>query len=301
MRKAWKIAVLAALMALPAMAQDRVPLGWGRMLTNDSFGDGKDRWHTGSYVISVLRGVGWDGNLPSQAGEVLEFRAHGQIIAPENLKASSPTDRRYAGALSIGLHSHFMRGQAEVAVGGDLVVMGPQTGLGQFQTDIHEAFGFVAPQVLDDQIGNRLAPTLSGEVGRSFQVSGNITARPFVAAQAGAETLVRAGGDIVIGGAWQGSLMLRDTVTGQRYSGVEGRMPGLSVTLGADVAHVFSSDYLPSGETVGLSDSRTRVRAGMEWTGARSSIFYGMTYLGPEFEGQDGGQITGSLNVNFGF
>jgi Uncharacterized protein conserved in bacteria (DUF2219) len=301
MRKAWMIAVLAAVLAVPAVAQDRVTLGWGRMLTNDSFGDGKDRWHTGSYAISVLRGAEWTGSLPAQAGAVLEFRAHGQIIAPENLTVSNPADRRYAGALSLGLHTHFMAGQAEVALGGDLVMMGPQTRLGQFQTDIHEAFNFVAPQVLNDQIGNRLAPTLSAEVGRSFQVAGNVTVRPFVAAQAGAETLLRAGGDIVIGGALQGSLMLRDSVTGQRYSGIDARTPGLSLTLGADVAQVFASDYLPAGGTVVLSGNRARVRAGMEWTGARSSIFYGMTYMGPEFEGQDSGQVTGSLNVNFGF
>ena len=285
----------------PAFAQDRSTLGWGRLFTNDSFGDGDDRWHTGSYGISALRGTGWDGRLPTQPGDILEFRAFGQIIAPANLTFSDPADRRYAGALSLGLHSHFMLGRAEASVGGDLVIIGPQTKLGQFQTDIHEAFDFVVPQVLGDQIGNKIAPTLSAELARSFQIGENVTVRPFVAAQAGAETLVRAGGDIVIGGAWDNSLMLRDTVTGQRYSGIDGRALGFSLTLGADVAHVFSSAYLPAGGTVALSDSRTRVRAGMEWQGTRSGIFYGLTYLGPEFEGQDGGQVTGSLNVNFDF
>jgi hypothetical protein len=290
-----------ALACLPAFAQDRSTLGWGRLFTNDSFGDGDDRWHTGSYGISVLRGTNWAGTLPARPGDILEFRAFGQIIAPSNLTVSDPTDRRYAGTLALGVHTHFALGQTEATVGGDLVMIGPQTRLGQFQTDIHEAFGFVVPQVLDDQIGNKLAPTLSGELARSYRIAENVTVRPFIAAQAGAETLVRAGGDIVIGGAWDNSLMLRDTVTGQRYSGIDGRALGFSLTLGADVAHVFSSAYLPSGGLVELSDSRTRVRAGMEWQGTRAGVFYGLTYLGPEFEGQDSGQVTGSLNVNFDF
>jgi hypothetical protein len=67
------------------------------------------------------------------------------------------------------------------------------------------------------------------------------------------------------------------------------------------VAHVFSSRYLPAGGAAVLSDNRTRLRAGVEWQGNFANVFYGMTYLGPEFEGQDEGQVTGSLNVNFGF
>jgi Uncharacterized protein conserved in bacteria (DUF2219) len=286
---------------LPAVAQDRSTLGWGRLFTNDQLGDGDDRWHTGSYGISVLRGAGWDGALPDRAGDMLEFRAFGQIIAPSNLQVSNPADRRYAGALSLGLHTHFRLGQAEATLGGDLVVIGPQTRLGEFQTEIHETFGFVPPLVLDDQIGNKIAPTVSAEVARSFQIGENVTVRPFIEARAGDESLIRAGGDVVIGGAWANSLMLRDTVTGQRYSGIDGRELGFSLTLGADVAHVFSSAYLPSGGTVALSDNRTRVRAGMEWQGTRGGIFYGLTYLGPEFEGQESGQVTGSLNVNFDF
>jgi hypothetical protein len=301
MRKAWGIAVFAAFGCMPALAQEQVSLGWARLFTNDQIGDGDDRWYTGSYGLSALRGRGWDGELPTRAGDILEYRVFGQIIAPANLAVSNPQDRRYAGALSFGVHSHFMLGGAEATLGGDLVVIGPQTRLGAFQTRIHEAFGFVPPMVLDGQIGNQVAPTLSAELARRYQISDSITVRPFVEARAGDETLVRAGGDIVIGGAWDGALMLRDIVTGQRYSGIGGDAQGFSVTLGADTAHVFSSAYLPSGGTVVLSDNRTRVRAGLGWQGTQADVFYGLTYLGPVFEGQDEGQITGSLNVNFDF
>lgn len=297
------LVICAALVCLPAFGQDRSTLGWGRLFSNDQFGDGEDRWHTGSYTISMLRGRGWDGALPDRAGAILEYRGFGQIIAPDNLTEVTTGDRRYAGALSIGVHTHFALGASEASVGGDLVVIGPQVRLGKFQTDLHDLFGFVPPNpaVIEAQIGDRFAPTVSAELARSFRIGENVTMRPFVAVRAGDETLVRAGGDVVIGGAWNNALMLRDTITGQRYSGIDGGEAGLSVTLGADVAHVFSSAYLPDGGTVALSDSRTRVRAGMEWQGAQGSIFYGLTYLGPEFEGQDEGQVTGSLNVNFDF
>ncbi|MCU0801399.1 MAG: lipid A deacylase LpxR family protein [Rhodobacteraceae bacterium] len=298
------MALCLAVMALPVQAQDtRSNLGWGRLFSNDQMGDSDDRWRTGSYGLSLLRGPSWDGTLPARAGQILEFRAFGQIIAPDNLTAVNPADRRYAGALSLGVHTHFALGVAEASVGGDLVVIGPQTQLGKFQTEVHDLFGFLPPSapVLDNQIDNHIAPTLSGEVARSFRLGENVTLRPFVEARAGDETLIRAGGDIVIGRAWENALMLRDTVTGQRYAGIDGGTPGLSVTLGADVAHVFSSRYLPAGGAAVLSDNRTRLRAGVEWQGNFANVFYGMTYLGPEFEGQDEGQVTGSLNVNFGF
>jgi hypothetical protein len=293
--------VAMVLACLPVRAEQRVTLGWGRLFTNDVIGDGDDRWRTGSYTLSRVRGASWAGSLPTRVGEILEFRFRGEIIAPENLTTASPGDRRYAGTLSLGVHTHFKLAGAEASVGGDLVVIGPQTGLGSFQEAAHDLLGIVQPQVLDDQIGNRIAPTITGEIGRSLRLGDRVMLRPFVEAQAGVESMVRVGGDIVIGGAWDGALMLRDPVTGQRYAGVSASGRGMSFTFGADVARVFDSAYLPTGGAAELSDERARVRAGIEWQGERAGIFYGLTYLGPEFEGQDEGQVTGSLRVNFGF
>ena len=88
--------------------------------------------------------------------------------------------------------------------------------------------------------------------------------RPYVAAEAGVETLLRAGGDLEIGHFGDQSVMLRDEVTGQRYRAVAGTMTnGVSVTLGGDLAKVFSSAYLPDGAAV-LDDTRTRLRAGLQ-------------------------------------
>jgi hypothetical protein len=291
---------LAALAASPIAAQDRTTLGWGRLFVNDALGDSRDRWQTGAYAISVIRGPDWNGRVGGGFGEVLEFRFRGSIIAPENLANPGRDDRRYAGTLSAGLHTHFALGAAEVRVGADLVVLGPQTGLGRFQRSIHDALDLPQPD-LTNQIGDSLRPTLSAEIGRSFPLGDGVTAHPFVEAQAGVETLLRAGVDVTFGRFGQGALMTRDVVTGFRYAAVRGdHGQGFSAILGADVARVFDSAYFPDA---GLEpeDLRTRVRAGINWQGQRAEVFYGVTWLSEEFKGQPGGQLLGALRVNWQF
>jgi hypothetical protein len=276
-------------------------LGWGRLFDNDALGDFHDRWHSGQYTVSVVRGPSWEGILPAQFGEILEYRFSGGTITPANLKSPAADDRRYVAPLSLGLHTHMDWRGFETSLGADLVLTGPQTGIGNFQSWLHGILDVPKPD-LSNQIGNAYYPTINAEMGRTFAMAGTVTVRPFVAAQAGVETYVRAGGDLVIGSFGKGSLMLRDEVTGQRYRAVDGaHMPAMSFTLGGDVARVFDSAYLPSGGAVEASDTRTRVRAGVQWQGERASAFYGITYLSPEFDSQPEGQLVGSLNVNLRF
>ena len=302
-----RMTLLAAAMACCAMtsaavAQDRVTLGWGRLFSNDAMGDGQDRWRTGAYAVSRIRGVRWDGILPDQLGRIVEFRLRADTIAPENLENLDPVDRRYAGAITLGLHSQFEVAGFEADLGGDLVFVGPQTGIGDFQSWVHGALGLGDVGALDMQIEDAVHPTLTGELGRRFRLGGQVEFRPFVAARAGDETLVRAGGDLVIGTFGRGDLMLRDVATGQRFRTVSGAQhPGVSVMLGGDVARVFDSTYLPDGGMVTASDTRTRLRAGVHWQGQRSSVFYGVTYLSPEFEEQTEGQTVGALTLDFKF
>ena len=300
--------VLFALVAVflsvspPAVAQDRVTLGWGRLFSNDALGDGKDRWHTGSYSISRVRGTSWSGTMPDRPGEILEFRLRADTIAPASLTEPESGDRRYAGVLSFAMFTHSQVLGLETSLGAGLALTGPQTGIGAFQREIHQVLGLSRPTVLGEQIPNGVHAMVDAEVGRSFSVSSNIAVRPFVAAQAGYETLLRAGGDLVIGSFGQGALMLRDATTGQRYRGVAGAtVPGLSMTLGADVARVFDSAVLPDGGAARLSDTRARVRAGMQWQGEAAQVFYGVTWLGREFDDQPEGQVVGSLNLRLRF
>lgn len=293
--------LLLAVLPAASHAEERVTLGWGRLFDNDALGDLHDRWHSGSYTVSVLRGPEWQGALPSRAGDLLEFRFSGSTITAENLTSPALDDRRYAAPLSLGLRTHLYWRGFETTLGADLVAFGPQSGVGGFQTWLHDILNVGKPD-LTNQLGNAFYPTISGELARGFEISDQVSVRPFVSAQAGVETMVRAGGDVVIGSFGKGGLLLRDDTTGQRYKGIQGdTSAGLSFTLGGDLAHVFSSALLPEGGAVTASDTRGRLRAGLAWQGQTSSAFYGVTYLTPEFDSQPEGQLVGSVNLNLRF
>lgn len=278
--------------------------GYGRLTTNDLIGDGADRWRTGSITSSRVWGWGpWTGAAPTAFGDLLELRLQGEIMAPEDLRNVNPLDRPWAGKLSFGVHSHWRSGETEFAVGGDLVVIGPQTQLDHVQKLLHDILNAPLPSdaVLGQQIGNTFRPTLVGEVGQTYTFGEKVHVRPFLEARAGDESLLRVGADLTIGSFGQGELMIRESITGQRYRAVRDPVPGVSFVLGGDIAKVFNSVYLPDDRGYALTDSRDRVRAGLHWQGENSSIFYGATWLGREFEGQTDSQIVGSIRLQFQF
>ncbi len=294
-------AVLLCGLAGPVVAEERITLGWGRMFTNDALGDMKDRWRTGSYTLSRVRGPSWSGELPESFGEILEFRVRAEIITPESLTTAAPDDRRYAGVLTLGMHSHFQTAGLETSLGLDIAVTGRQSGISRMQDVLHDLLDMTRPRVAANQIGNGFHPTLVLETGRGFQI-GRTTIRPFAEAQAGLETFVRGGLDLSFGTYGRGALMIREHTTGQRYRAVPGSPePGLTFTLGGDVARVFDSELLPEGGAAVLDDTRERLRAGIAWQGDRSSVLFGLTWLGKEFEGQRDTQMVGSINLQLNF
>ncbi len=294
---------LAPLVAPPAAhAEGLVALGLGRMFDNDALGDMEDRWYTGSYTVSQIRGSDWRGSLPGQPFDLLEFRVEANTIAPADLVSPDPTDRRYAGILSFGLHSQFDWQGIEANIGGDLVLVGPQTGISAFQDWAHKALGMPDAAAYADQIGNGVFPTISAEVGKSFALGPGMSIRPFAAVRAGDETFARIGGDLTLGHFGEGSVMLRDGATGQRYRAVAGdRVEGLSFVAGGDVAAMLNSAYLPAGGAAIMSDTRERLRMGVQWQGGSNAVFYGITWIGPQFDSQPEGQIVGSLNIQLQF
>lgn len=291
--------------AAPADAPGRVKIGYGRITNNDIIGDGKDRWRTGSVASSRVWAPGWNGTLPHTIGDIIELRFLGQIIAPDRIDRFRPADRPYAGALSLGLHTHFERGPVEWAVGGDIVAIGPQTGLDDLQDGLHGVIG--APRLFSGMVVNQIPdtfrPTLVAEAGRSFVSAGGIRLRPFAEARAGDESLLRVGADITIGGLHEGALLVREPVSGQRYKAVdpEEEFGGATFILGADIAHVFDSVYLPENRGYVLNDTRQRVRAGIQWNAEAIGFFYGVTWLGREFKAQPEGQFVGSLKLDLRF
>jgi hypothetical protein len=282
----------------------RIFLGTGRLFTNDQFGDGNDRWRTGAFQFSLLRGREGLTRLPQRFGELVEFRFGAMILAPSNLTNPDPADRRYAGVLSFGLHSHFMAGGTEFSLGAGLAVTGPQTGLDRFHSQIHRALGMVppSPATLAAQIPNGFHPTALGEAGQRFALGDKVAFRPFIEAQAGVTTFVRVGGDLLIGSAYSKGVWVRDAGTGQLYQSLGGAgRSGMAFTLGADIARVFSSVYLPSSGGYQFTPARVRARAGISWQGEKVGLFYGVTWLGRKFEAQPKGQILGSLQIRIEF
>lgn len=281
----------------------REVLGHGRLTNNDLLGDGKDRWQTGSVASSRVVGRGgWTGMLPDRPFDVLEYRLAVQVIAPENMRKPKANDRPWAGALTVGVHTHFARGPVELSMGADLSATGPQTGLSDFQTAVHDLMGVdpASKSVLSNQVENGFHPTVVLEAGNSVAVGGQAVLRPFAEARAGLETMVRVGADLTLGTVGQGELLVRDAVTGQRYRAVSNPLAGFSYVLGGDMAYVDSSALLPDDQ-VEATDMRNRLRAGVHWQGERNAAFYGVTWMSKEFEGQGSGQTVGSVRLDFKF
>jgi len=296
-------AMLCALLcfAVPAQAQDRVTLGFGRLFSNDYLGDGADRWRSGSYAISVLRGKHWAGALPQRPFELIEYRIASEIIAPSRLRNPPEGDRRYAGILSVQAHTHFEIAGLHAQLGAGLVGVGPATGVGTVHRELHRLFSMPRPVVLENQLENALYMMFEAEIGREFEAAG-VAVRPFAQARFGDEDLLRAGIDIRFGAVERGALLLRDPTTGHRYAGISGRSePGVAFVLGADIARVGWSAWLPAADGIVAHKERSRLRAGVELRGQSSGLFYGLTWLSEEFVGQPEGQIVGSLRYRRNF
>ena len=116
-----------------------------------------------------------------------------------------------------------------------------------FQDALHDLINVDRPsdEILAAQVGNAINPTAVFEIGQTFALSDSTVVRPFVEGRAGNETLVRAGFDLTIGEMGQGELLVRDSVTGQRYRTIQSEWSGYSFVLGADIAAVSDSEFCP--------------------------------------------------------
>lgn len=273
-----------------AKADPSVTLGVGRLFSNDYLGDGHDRWQSGSYVLSILRGPA-HGVAP-----VREYRLRSSVLSSDG-RSAEPSDRPYVGALSFGAHLHGRKGKINASVGFDITAIGPQTGLSRFQRRAHDTLGMQPVRFMDKQLGNNLFVGMTAEVAADFLVTATVTARPFAQVLVGPEDLLRIGADVRFGAPWGGAIWPRDVTTGHLYQTTAGTS-GFAFLVGADIAVVRDSVYL-RGKTL---NDRTRLRAGVQWQGAGATrLFYGITYLSPDFQDQDGGQVTGSVQLKVTF
>lgn len=289
--------VVTAMFGTLAEAGDKYTVGTARLFTNDFLGDGHDRWRSGGYGVSMMRSEQeWKGSLPYDFGAMVEYRFRTDILAPANLVTGGVDGRRYAGTLTFGMHSYFNRNAVDYNLGVDLVAVGPSTGVGRFHKVAHRLVGAPTPDVvLDNQMKDAIMPTLSGAVSRQFLLGDNVSVRPFAGFRVGDETFARIGADFIFGAIGQSDLWVRDVTTGHLVRAVFASEKGTSFVLGGDVAWVEDSRYIPASDGISLTQTRVRARAGVLWQGKKNSIFYGLTYLGKEFDEQPSGQIVGSV------
>lgn len=267
------------------------------------YGDRYDRWRSGHIRVSVLRGDRWDGDLPNDAFDLMEYRFRGEIIAPDNLAVPAAGDRLYAPSWWLGATTHFGWSGYEVAAGADVVMVGPQTGIEPIHSSIHQLFGNNPINLpAANQVSSGIYLDAHGEIARGVALSFG-EARPFVEMRAGVETLARVGVDFTFGTLGQDGLRLRDQVSGQRVAALNGpnTMGGWSFLVGADMAYVLNSVYLPDDRGPDLEEHRHRLRAGANFGVGDSNFFYGVTYLSEEFVGQPEGQVVGTISVDIRF
>ena len=304
LRAGWIAAVaLIACLAQPfaAMAQEgpRDWLGRAHLFTNDYLGDGHDRWRTGSYQFSLLRGHGWEGAAPADPFALLEYRWRSAIIAAGRVTRGG-VDRPHVGELSFGLHGHGRIGAADLSLGADLVALGPQTGLARMQRGFHDRFGFDGPYGMDIAIDNGVRLQGQIELSRTAALGHRVALRPFAGVAVGVEDRLTFGADLFLGPLWQGALLVRDQTTGHPILAIAGPQHGFTFTLGADWTAVGQSLYLPEGYQA--EDSRLRARAGLHWQiSPRASVFYGLSWHEAEFVGQEEDQILGALRIALTF
>ena len=302
MRCLFALLVLLVPFGTPITAETRDLLGVGRLFTNDYLGDGRDRYQSGSYVRSYVRGPqDWDGT-PEDFGTIREYRLRSAIIASDGI-GEAPGDRPYAGIVSVGVHSHFGQDTFRGSVGVDVTAVGPQTGVSDFQDRAHDVLGLDQVRFTDSQLGNNVYIGFTAEAAEILPLSYGLTARPFAELQIGPEDIARIGADVYLGGSITDDILIRDVTTGHLYSGgTTDSVAGFAFVLGADMAAVGDSVYLPEERGAIATNQRGRLRAGMHWQSeGDTSVFYGLTYLSPEFEDQPEGQVTGSLKLNFNF
>lgn len=287
----------------PLHAGDWGWLGWANLSTNDGTGDGQDRWQSFSASASFLFGPKGSVRAPYRFGPMIEARLGAQIMTPENTSAPAPGDRPMAGALRVGLYTHAARGGWDLTLGAGAEAVGPATRIVALQDRFHAVFGFdrVAAPVIAGQIGNRVRPMANAQAAYRLKLDDHVTLRPFGEVYTGLETFARVGFDLLVGPGYQNGVMARDYVTGQLYNPMKRvNDPGVSVAFGADVARVFSSAYLPA-PAYRLTPLRARLRGGVLIEDRLFGLFYGATYLTPEFGAQTGGQALGSVQLQLKF
>lgn len=278
---------------------------------NDLFFGERDRWRSaGAYAAVVTQSKKDRSRSNATFRRAKSFHMTGEIVAPIALNAPlDKIDRPYAGIASFGMAWHWIRagnkGEVQQRLYADISFTGPKTQALKVQRELHGFLGKLAAPpsqaVRDTQIGNGIYPTINYEWARQKPLgTGNARLRFSGEAQAGVESFIRGGVDILFGQSYHGGFVLREPVAGHVLA-VGGTRPnnwavatgfGGDVTLIAD-SHIFG--------TVRFLRARPRLRGGVFVQRRGYDLFLGAVYLGREFPAQKSGQLSASIDMLWHF
>lgn len=297
---------------------------------NDFLGDGKDRWKSGGLTQSytfperIFDTDPWTPWFENRASGI-EGQVRGLVITPDNTSVEGHTegDRPYAQYLGLGVHLRSDKRPRPAALGTSLGVedrVGVEVGwvgeplfLFDMQDRLHESLGMDETNVSDENsVSNGWLVNLEGRRTWRFHRdmgAADVQVAPYADAALGLrENSLRVGGDILVGNALAGRTWNEEPATGAMMPGARPPREGWdwAAYLGGDVGAIGSDALLgggpfSSGPSIDEKTFVPRARSGIAVGYGPVTVHYGVAYIGPEFEGQDQGQLIGAISVKLPF
>lgn len=290
-----------AVTASPLAAQVLIPDGEVSNFTNDYFGDGHDRWHSGSYQKSYF----FDEITGSQLFKKLELRGRTQIVTPWKGDVVAGEDRPYSSAIALGAFVHGSAGILETRAGGEFIISGDQTGLPNLQAFAHDSLGMSGsynPLTRDDpHLDDAFGFRGEAEVAFKSQMSETFMMRPFAEQTFGVDQASTVGVDVVWGTLSANEVWTRDAVTGQLLSASKRNADLFTLVAGVDYSNVSKSMHFEEGSYAELQNEQYRVRVGSITRIHNMTLFFGQTWLSEQFVGQPEVQRVGSMAIDWVF
>lgn len=268
--------------------------------TNDYFGDGHDRWSSGSYQRSY-----YSQGLRNRWVDGIELRWRTEIITPWTPSKQQGGDVPFSTALGFGGSLHRNIGVLETRLGGEILVLGDFNGLEYVQRAVHDGLGM---EESFDPTGNNVERVENGlelrfdlEIATTIPISRNSMIRPYSAITIGGDQATMVGADIVLGPLARAEIWTRDVVTGRLLTPQVNQFQWLNLVAGWDARSVDASIHLPEGSRVDLQPAQFRARLGLQVNNGFLDFFIGQAWLSPSFVNQAEPQRVGMLSVGFAF
>ena len=294
-------ALFLFVIATQALADQRTPYrGEAGSFTNDYFGDGHDRWRSGSYQRSY-----YSERYRIKRTDGSELRVRGEMVTPWTPSRQPGGDIAYSTLLGFGAFAHTNFLGLETRGGGEVLLIGDISGMEFIQRSFHEAFqmdtSFDPSRDDIERVEDRVALRFELETARTIRLGSRAAVRPYMELTFGADQAVTVGTDMILGNIALAEVWTRDVVTGRLLTPQVDQIPGMSLVAGWDARLNDSYVHLPDDQSVDLEEITYRSRVGLQTNIAFANVFVGQAWLSPIFVGQAEHQRVGMLSISFDF